>query len=115
MKNFIRICIFTCLLFVVFVSNVFAQDRIEEGVLYIEDGTIDISYAKYRRNSEITSVVIPQSVKRIGYEAFRECPNLQTIISETTVGEKALYITQNYIYFGIMYVLLLINKLVNQT
>lgn len=86
MKNFIRICIFTCLLFVVFVSNVFAQDRIEEGVLYIEDGTIDISYAKYRRNSEITSVVIPQSVKRIGYEAFRECPNLQTVIIPETVS-----------------------------
>ena len=39
-------------------------------------------------------------------------PNLQTIISETTIGEKALYITQNYIYFGIMYVLLIINRFI---
>lgn len=39
-------------------------------------------------------------------------PNLKTIISETMVGEKALYITQNYIYFGIMYVLLIINKFI---
>ena len=39
-------------------------------------------------------------------------PNLQTIISETTIGEKALYITQNYIYFGIMYVLLIANKFI---
>lgn len=37
-------------------------------------------------------------------------PNLKTIISETSVGEKAIYITQNYVYFGIMYVLLLINR-----
>lgn len=39
-------------------------------------------------------------------------PNLKTIINELQIGEKALYITQNYIYFGIMYVLLLINKFV---
>lgn len=39
-------------------------------------------------------------------------PNLQTIISETTIGEKALYITQNYIYFGLMYVLLIINRFI---
>ena len=39
-------------------------------------------------------------------------PNLKTIINETTIGEKALYITQNYIYFGIMYVLLIINKFI---
>ena len=38
-------------------------------------------------------------------------PNLKTIINESTIGEKALYITQNYIYFGIMYVLILISKL----
>lgn len=40
--------------------------------------------------------------------------NLKTIINESTIGEKALYITQNYIYFGIMYVLILISKLVKK-
>ena len=40
-------------------------------------------------------------------------PNLNTLINERTVGEKAFYITQNYIYFGFMYVLLIINKLIN--
>lgn len=37
-------------------------------------------------------------------------PNLKTLINELTVGEKAPYITQNYIYFGVMYVLVLISN-----
>ena len=40
-------------------------------------------------------------------------PNLKTLINELMIGEKALYITQNYIYFGFMYVLLFISKLIN--
>lgn len=47
--------------------------------------------------------------------AYFISPNLKTIINDSQIGEKAIYITQNYIYFGIMYALLLINKLVNQT
>ena len=47
--------------------------------------------------------------------AYFISPNLKTIINDSQIGEKAIYITQNYIYFGIMYTLLLINKLVNQT
>jgi len=39
-------------------------------------------------------------------------PNLKTLINELTVGEKAIYITQNYIYFGTMYFLILISKLI---
>ena len=47
--------------------------------------------------------------------AYFISPNLKTIINDSQIGEKAIYITQNYIYFGIMYVLLLINKLVKLT
>lgn len=79
---------FCAILLVAFVSIgfAFADDRIENGVLYIEEGTVDVPYAKYRRNSEITSVVFPKSVKRIGYEAFRECPNLQSVEIPGTVS-----------------------------
>lgn len=47
--------------------------------------------------------------------AYFISPNLKTIINDSQIGEKAIYITQNYIYFGIMYVLLLINKLIKLT
>jgi len=40
-------------------------------------------------------------------------PNLKTIINESMIGEKAFYITQNYIYFGFMYFLLILNQLLN--
>lgn len=76
------------LLLLLFVSGVFAfaQDRIENGVLYVAEGTVDIAYAKYRRNAEITSVILPKTLKRIGYEAFRECPNLTTVTIPGTVS-----------------------------
>ena len=40
-------------------------------------------------------------------------PNLKTIIKESSIGEKAVYITQNYIYFGIMYILLILYNYIN--
>ncbi len=41
-------------------------------------------------------------------------PNLSGGVENNDVGEKALYITQNYIYFGIMYSVIIINKIVTK-
>ncbi|NLM00661.1 MAG: leucine-rich repeat protein [Treponema sp.] len=85
MKDLLRI--FVCIIILLVATGVvFAQDRIENGVLFIEEGTVDIAYAKYRRNNEITSVIIPASVKRIGYEAFRECANLVSVEIPSSVS-----------------------------
>lgn len=40
-------------------------------------------------------------------------PNLKTLINDNSVGEKAIYVTQNYLYFGFMYLLLIINQFIN--
>lgn len=41
-------------------------------------------------------------------------PDLRGIINVQAIGEKAFYIIQNYIYFGLMYTMILVNKLFNK-
>ena len=71
---------------------------------------IDIEKTETKTNLILNIIVL--SVVILIHINYLINPNLKTLINETTVGEKALYITQNYIYFGFMYVLLLINKLI---
>lgn len=71
---------------------------------------IDIEKTETKTNFILNIIVL--SVVILIHINYLINPNLKTLINETTVGEKALYITQNYIYFGFMYVLLLINKLI---
>src|SRR5574344_1456873 len=40
-------------------------------------------------------------------------PNLQKDINVRLIDEKALYVTQNYIYFGIMYSVSIVNRFIN--
>ena len=65
--------------------------------------------------TNFTLTVIVSIVIILVHLAYFISPNLKTIINDSQIGEKAIYIAQNYIYFGIMYVLLLINKLVKLT
>lgn len=74
---------------------------------------IDIEKPETKTNFILNIIVL--SVVILVHINYLINPNLKTLINETTVGEKALYITQNYIYFGFMYVLILINKLIKQT
>lgn len=69
---------------------------------------IDIEKQETKTNF-ILNIVVLSVVILIHINYFIN-PNLKTIINESSVGEKALYITQNYIYFGFMYVLLIINR-----
>ena len=74
---------------------------------------IEERYTKNKTNFVLTIIV--SLVIILIHLAYFISPNLKTIINDSQIGEKAIYITQNYIYFGIMYTLLLINKLVNLT
>ena len=73
---------------------------------------IDIDKEEEKVNFIITIIVL--LIVILVHINYYINPNLKTIINESTIGEKALYITQNYIYFGIMYVLILISKLVKK-
>ena len=73
---------------------------------------IDIDKEERKETYIITIIVL--SVIILVHINYYINPNLKTIINETTIGEKALYITQNYIYFGIMYILILISKLIKK-
>ena len=61
------------------------------GEVTIPAGVSIISYA-FRKNSNITSVVIPDSVTTIDYEAFRNCSSLTSVTilaSVTSIGSSA--------------------------
>lgn len=73
---------------------------------------VDIDKEEEKANFIITIIVL--LIVILVHINYYINPNLKTIINESTIGEKALYITQNYIYFGIMYVLILISKLVKK-
>ena len=58
----------------------------------INDGTISISPSAFSECSGLSSIIIPNSVNKIGNEAFYKCTNLTTAImgnSITTIGIKA--------------------------
>lgn len=73
---------------------------------------IDIDKEERKETYIITIIVL--SVIILVHINYYINLNLKTIINETTIGEKALYITQNYIYFGLMYILILIKKFINK-
>lgn len=61
------------------------EDRIIDGVLYVGTETTQINSPAYKNNSEIYSVVIPDSiVTPIGNSAFENCTYLQSI----TIGKN---------------------------
>ncbi|MBO4508350.1 MAG: leucine-rich repeat protein [Spirochaetaceae bacterium] len=69
-----------------------AADRIVNGVLYIKDGATEIKASAYRNNNEITKVVIPSTVTKIGELAFQTCGNLKEVeipASVTLIGNAA--------------------------
>ena len=61
----------------------------KDEVLVIEDGVL-----KECTDKSITSVVIPDSVKKIGVKAFRGCKSLSSVVipsSVTEIGKGAFY------------------------
>ena len=72
-------------------------------------GRIDLEKTESKTNYILTIVV--SLIIIIIHIHFYINPNLKGIINIQMVGEKASYIIQNYICFGIMYMLILINCL----
>ena len=70
---------------------------------------IDLEKTESKTNYILTIVV--SLIIIIIHIHFYINPNLKEIINIQMVGEKASYIIQNYIYFGLMYMLILINCL----
>ena len=58
-----------------------------DGVLTIPDTTTEIIDEAYIGREDIITVVIPDSVKRIGKSAFRNCSNLESIMISDSVTE----------------------------
>lgn len=76
-----------------------AKYKIKDGVSIIPEGTVEIensafSGLEWPDNKDLTNVVIPNSVRRIGNCAFFDCENLTSIDipqSVTSIGEYAFY------------------------
>ena len=55
------------------------NDRVDNGTLYIAEGTTTIYKNAYRGRTDINKVVLPESVTTIGDYAFANMPNLTTV------------------------------------
>ena len=65
----------------------YAEDTIVDGVLYIGTNTKEIADMAYYANTDITSVIIPLGVTKIGQYAFSSCPALVSVeISDTVTS-----------------------------
>ena len=67
-------------------------------VITIKEGTLGIAACAFSGLSNLTSVVIPNSVKSINYGAFKECNGLKSIIipnSVTSIGNSAFESCKN--------------------
>ena len=51
-----------------------AQFKIKDGVCIIPDGVTVIKRGAFMNCSKLKSIVIPDSVKKIGEDAFKDCP-----------------------------------------
>lgn len=53
----------------------------------------EIDYNAFNKNKELKSVIIPNTVSKIGSSAFEDCPNLETVIisNVTTIGTYAFH------------------------
>lgn len=66
-----------------------ASFEIKDGVAIIQEGTTEIESEAFNNCTELTSIVIPNSVTTIGAHAFRGCISLKSITipeSVTTIG-----------------------------
>ena len=64
------------------------------GIINIVDGTIGIADWTFSRCSDLTSIIIPTSVTRIGEYAFSYCSGLSSITipnNVTSIGQSAFY------------------------
>lgn len=69
------------------------EHRLYCGKIYVPNTVKDID-AKAFRGSKLTSIIIPDSVKSIGYQAFAGCSGLTDIIigkSVTRIGDEAFW------------------------
>lgn len=68
----------------------------------VEGQTVTEIWASALKNQDIRSIVIPDGVRRIGFEAFAFCPFLNTVrLPETIeyIGEQAFYGTDVYVAY----------------
>lgn len=59
--------------------------QVINGVGIIPTGAISIEKYAFERNKDITSIVIPDTVKRIEWGAFQSCTNLREVIIPDSV------------------------------
>ena len=67
--------LFGFLFFAFIASSAFSQIKATTGLI-IDDGTTEIKANAYKDNKEISKVIIPSSVTKIGKLAFQNCKNL---------------------------------------
>ena len=75
-------------------SYLIDADMSISGTYTIKEGTTVIAGGAFSRCTELTSIVIPNSVKNIGDSAFYNCSSLTSITipnSVTSLGESAFY------------------------
>ncbi len=81
----------------IIVDNVVMDGHNCSGEVVIPKGVTEIAYNAFS-NSEISSVKIPNTVKRIGVSAFENCDSLTSVSipdGVTEIGEKAFYDCDN--------------------
>lgn len=74
-------------------AKLYVNGSILSGTVEVKNVT-DIPDYTFRNNTSITSVIIDEGVKSIGYQAFYECINLTSVTipeSVTTIYSKAFY------------------------
>ena len=71
----------------------YLNNEMLQGEIVIPEGTTKIPVYAFKGQTEITSVVLPSSVKKIEYSAFRECLKLEQINIENVeeIGSSAFY------------------------
>lgn len=70
-------------------GNIKGTAKIKEGTVIIADGSFSGSHL-----GELKSVILPKSLKRIGYEAFISCHNLEKVVINEGlefIGDKAFF------------------------
>ena len=71
---------FSILIILLLATFSLSAQTIQNGVATFPDGTTEITKKALKGNKEVTVVIIPNTVTKIGDEAFRDCSNLKDVV-----------------------------------